>query len=62
MTASEKFKQQNRDRLLEQLRSEGGDPEDLHSRAEDLLLAFVDDPEITNAWITASANQDWWYA
>ncbi len=51
----------NRVRLLEFLRSEGtGDPEADHVKAEELLLAFADDEEITEAW--DKTPQTWWYA
>jgi len=38
----------------------GYDPEGSHRNAEKELLAFLDDPEITEAW--NDAVEFWWYA
>jgi len=47
--------------LLAFLNSEGsGDPERDHSKAEKMLLALLDDSEITQAW--EDTPQTWWYA
>jgi hypothetical protein len=48
--------------LLEALAKGTGDEEHDHCAAEDALLAFVNDPEITAAWNKACAEQNWWYA
>lgn len=54
----------SKDELLTILRriadEAGGDPEGSHTEGEKALLAFVNDPEITEAWNDAS--QFWWYA
>jgi len=52
LTAPEKWKQQQRNLLLDYLRM--ANPE--HSQAENLVLAFIDDKEVTQAWIAASRN------
>jgi hypothetical protein len=62
MTTKAKYKKQDRERLLAQLAETGGDGERLHGIAEDLLLAYVDEPEITKAWQDALLRQDWYYA
>lgn len=36
------------------------DPEVFHSTAESLLLNYIDDKEIENAW--SKAADHWWYA
>lgn len=46
--------------LLDFLNSEGGDPEADHSRAEKMLLDYLGDEEITEAW--KNTPQTWWYA
>ena len=38
----------------------GADPERSHSLAENMLIDFIDDPEIRTAW--ADARDFWWYA
>jgi hypothetical protein len=54
---------QQRDKLLETLRSSdlphGLNARVLHIEAEDLLLAFLDDKKVTEAWQNASKN--WQY-
>lgn len=52
---------EKRKALLDFLNSEGtGDNEADHATAEKLLLALVDDDEITKAW--EDTPQVWWYA
>jgi len=51
MDANQKWIEQQRNALLEQLRKTDYDPGVHHARAEDLLLAYVEDREITEAWI-----------
>ena len=40
----------------------GTDEDIAHARAEEALLAYVNDPEITEAWNKARDEQNWWYA
>lgn len=49
-----------RDELLEELRwlQDDRDPESAHAEADRLLLAFIDDPEVTEAYRLI----DRWYA
>jgi hypothetical protein len=50
----------SRDELLAELRklTKGGDEEINHCRADSLLLEFIDDPEVTEAFDAI----DKWYA
>ena len=61
MNANEKWIEQQRNALLKQLRKTDYDPGAYHARAEDLLLAYVDDKEITEAWMSAARVQKWRY-
>lgn len=61
MDANQKWIEQQRNALLEQLRKTDYDPGVHHARAEDLLLAYVDDREITEAWMLAAKLQKWRY-
>lgn len=49
-----------RERLLAELRAlqESGDPERAHAEADDLLLRFIDDPEVAEAFDAVPK----WYA
>ena len=50
-----------REELLTKLRDAVPRDRELdHSHAEDWLLEYVNDPEITEAWEKRSSN--WWYA
>lgn len=51
-----------KDELLQALGKNTGDPERDHWEAEESLVAYVNDPEITDAWKRARDEQNWWYA
>lgn len=50
----------NKEQLLVRLRelAQDDDPERIHSQADDALLAYINDPEIADAWRALER----WYA
>lgn len=48
--------------LLKILAEPRTDEEIAHARAEQCLIAYVNDPEIEAAWNKACDVQGWWYA